>query len=155
MKVLELIDSIIEEIEASRKALFAPKKTIDVNFVIEILTEIRSAIPKEIERANQIIQNEQKIIESAQEKAKKYRTGMDAKLDELVEDHKVTKLAYEKSNKLLDAAQQRASELRKEANEYAISVLDDLNSYFSEYVEIIKENRANFETTRDEDQEEF
>lgn len=155
MKVLDLLDEIMAEIEDSRKSLFSSKKTIEVDYVLDILEEIRSAIPEDIKRAQQILDKEQYILSDAQSKAQDVLSGMDTRINEMIEEHRVTQLAYEKSSRLLDTAEQQAHELRANSNDYAVSVLDDLTSYLKEYIDIIQENKSNFINRKNKDQAEL
>ena len=155
MKVFDLLDEIIEEVDNSRKSLFGNKKTIDVEFVLEILEEIKAALPEEIVYAQEVLDHKREIIDSAQGKAKNILDGVDNRLSELVEEHKVTQLAYEKANRVIDAAQKQAYEIRVNANDYAVNVLEDLSSYMKEYMDIIKENQSNFNNKKNKDQAEF
>lgn len=155
MKVLELLDEIMAEIEDSRKSLFSTKKTIEVDYVLDILAEIKDAIPEDIRQAQEILLQEQKIIDDAKGKAQNILSGVDSRINEMIEEHRVTQLAYEKSNRLLDAADQKAYELRVGANDYAVNVLDDLMSYMKEYMDIIQENKSNFINKKNKDQAEF
>lgn len=152
MKVLDLLDEIMAEIEDSRKSLFSSKKTIEVDYVLDILEEIREAIPDDIKRAQQILDKEQSIISEAQSKAKEMLSGMDNRINEMIEEHRITQLAYEKSSRLLDTAEQQAFELRANSNDYAVNVLDDLMSYLKEYIDIIQENKSNFINKKNKDQ---
>ncbi|MBC5647240.1 hypothetical protein [Christensenella tenuis] len=155
MKVYDLLNEIIEEVDNSRKSLFGNKKTIDVDFVLEILEEIKAALPDEIVYAQEILDHKREIIDSAQGKAKNILDGVDNRLSELVEEHKVTQLAYEKANRVIDTAQKQAYEIRVNANDYAVNVLEDLSSYMKEYMDIIKENQSNFINKKNKDQAEF
>lgn len=155
MKVYDLLNEIIEEVDNSRKSLFGNKKTIDVDFVLEILEEIKAALPDEIVYAQEILDHKRDIIDSAQGKAKNILDGVDNRLSELVEEHKVTQLAYEKANRVIDTAQKQAYEIRVNANDYAVNVLEDLSSYMKEYMDIIKENQSNFINKKNKDQAEF
>lgn len=155
MKVLDLLDEIMAEIEDSRKSLFSSKKTIEVDYVLDILEEIREAIPEDIKRAQQVLDKEQSIISEAQAKAKDMLNGMDTRINEMIEEHRVTQLAYEKSSRILDTAEQQAYELRANSNDYAVNVLDDLMSYLKEYIDIIQENKSNFINKKNKDQSEF
>jgi cell division septum initiation protein DivIVA len=112
MKVLELLDEILAEIEESRKSLFSNKKMIEVDFVLEILQEIKDALPEDIEAAQKIIENRNKIIDEAQNKAHNVLKGVDSKINGMTDEHRVTQLAYEKANRLVDAAERQAYELR-------------------------------------------
>ena len=155
MKVFDLIKEIQDEIENGRKSLFGNKKTIDVEFVMEILEEIKSALPKDIVYAQEVLDHKGEILNQAQEKAKDILDGADNQLSSLVEEHRVTQLAYEKSNRMIDVAQKQAYEIRLNANEYAVNVLEDLSSYMHEYMDIIKENKSNFINKKNKDQAEF
>ena len=155
MKIFDLLNEIIEEVDNSRKALFGNKKTIDVEFVLEILEEIKTALPDEIVYAQEVLDHKREIIDSAQAKAKNILDGVDTRLSELIEEHKVTQLAYEKANRVIDTAQKQAYEIRVNANDYAVNVLEDLSSYMKEYMDIIKENQSNFINKKNKDQAEF
>ena len=155
MKVIDLINEIQEEIESSRKSLFGNKKTIEVDFVLEILEEIRESLPKDIVYAQEVLDHKNEILNQAQEKARDILEGADNQLSELIEEHRVTQLAYEKSNRMIDTAQKQAYEIRVNANEYAVNVLEDISSYMKEYMDIIKENQSNFINKKNKDQAEF
>ncbi|BDF58403.1 hypothetical protein CE91St36_12200 [Christensenellaceae bacterium] len=155
MKIFDLIDEILDEIENGRKSLFGNKKTIEVDFVLEILNEIKEAMPEDLLYAQEVLGHKQEIINQAQEKAKNILDGVDNRLAELIEEHRVTQLAYEKSNRMIDMAQKQAYEIRVNANDYAVNVLEDLSSYMREYMDIIKENQSNFINKKNKDQAEF
>ena len=155
MKIFDLLNEIIEEVDNSRKSLFGNKKTIDVEFVLEILEEIKTALQDEIVYAQEVLDHKREIIDQAQAKAKNILDGVDARLSELIEEHKVTQLAYEKANRVIDTAQKQAYEIRVNANDYAVNVLEDLSSYMKEYMDIIKENQSNFINKKNKDQAEF
>ena len=154
MKIFDLIDEILDEIENGRKSLFGNKKTIEVDFVLEILQEIKDSIPEDLLYAQEVLGHKQEIINQAQEKAKNILDGVDNRLAELIEEHRVTQLAYEKSNRMIDMAQKQAYEIRVNANDYAVNVLEDLSSYMREYMDIIKENQSNFINKKNKDQAE-
>jgi hypothetical protein len=154
MKIDELMNELHQEIEHSKSSVFGRKK-IDAELVAEILEDMRSALPQDIQTAKTIIKNEESIIEKAKEKAQNILDGVDARLAELIEEHKITQLAYEKSNRLIDLAQKQASELRGGATAYAVDVLDDIVMYLKEYIDIVNENKSNFVNKKNVDQSTF
>ncbi len=155
MRVLELLDELVEEVEESRRSVFGNKKVIDVDFVLEILYEIRAVFPDELVYAQQLLEREQEIISSAQVRAKNILDGVEGRLTEMVDHHKVTQLAYEKANRMIDTAEIRAAEIKNGANDYAVNVLDDLHSYLKEYMDIVKQNQSNFVNKKNMNQAEF
>ena len=77
MKIYDLLNEIMGEIDDSRKSLFGNKKTIDVDFVLEILEEIRDALPEEIVYAQEVLKRKKEIIDQAEQKAKDILDGVD------------------------------------------------------------------------------
>ena len=145
VKVMELLNEVIDEIEQSRKALFASRKTIDIDYVLDILREIRAALPQDLRQAQQILDQRQNILDEAQELAGDMVEEARQRIDETVVNHEVLQLAYAKSDEILEDAKRRAFELRVSADDYALSVLDDLAGYIKEYSKIVAENKSNFE----------
>lgn len=155
MKILDLMDEIIAEVENGKKGLFSTRKTIDVDYVLDILDEIREALPNEMEQAREVVRKEHSIIERAEKEANRILKNAQQSVNVEVDEHQVTRLAYEKANRMVDGAQKQVYELRVNANHYAVEVLDDLTAYLKEYIDIIKENKSNFINKKNKDQAEF
>ncbi len=51
-------------------------------------------------------------------------------------------MAYEKANKVMENSRTRAEEIKKMANTYAEEVLDELEKYYRESMDLIGENKA-------------
>jgi hypothetical protein len=154
MKIDELMNELQQEIEHSKSSVFGRKK-IDAELVAEILEDMRGALPQDLQTAKTIILNEESIVEKAKEKAQSILDGVDARLAELIEENKITQLAYEKSNRLIDLAQKQAAELRSGSTAYAVDVLDDIIMYLKEYIDIVNENKSNFINKKNVDQSTF
>ena len=143
MKIYDLINELQEEVDNAKPFIFGRKK-IDAELVGEILADIRNNLPKEITRAQAILAEEQAILQRAKDKAQIMLEGVDERVAQMIEDNKITQLAYEKSNRLIDIANRQALELKNGANEYAIEIFDDIMSYLKEYVAMVSENRRHF-----------
>lgn len=144
MSIDELLNEIIGEIEEGKKSLFASRKTIDAEFVLTILQEIQAALPHELSQARQVLGERDRILGEARRLASEMIEEAKQRIDDSVVNHEVVQQAYEKSNEIIEDAQRRAYELRVSADDYALSVLDDLTSYISEYSSIVEENKSNF-----------
>lgn len=145
MKVFDLLNEVIDEIEEGRKTLFTTRKTIDVDFVLTVLQEIRAALPQDLRQAQQILEQRQQILKEANELASDMVEEARQRIDETVVNHEILQQAYSKSNEIIEDAKRRAFEMRVSADDYALSVLDDLGSYIKEYERIVDENRSNFQ----------
>lgn len=138
------MNEILEELDRSTKQRFGARRTIDTEFVIDILQQIRQALPEEIVEAQKIVEGRQRLMLQAHERADDIVTEAEEQLKDSLDAHRVTRLAHEKSEQLLQEARREAYEIRVAANDYAIEVLDDVSGYLSEYRAIIKENKTNF-----------
>lgn len=144
MKIFDLLNEILEELDRSTKQRFGARRTIDTEFIIDILQQIRQALPEEIVEAQKIVESRQRLMLQAHERADDIVTEAEEHAKDSLESHRVTRMAHEKSDQLLQEARRQAYEIRVAANDYAIEVLDDVSGYLSEYRAIIKENKTNF-----------
>lgn len=144
MKIFDLLNEILEELDRSTKQRFGGRRTVDAEFVIDILREIRQALPEEIVEAQKIVESRQRLMINAQERADDIVTEAAEQAKDSLESHRVTQMAQERGEQILQEARREAFEIRVAANDYALEVLDDVSGYLSEYRSIIKENKTNF-----------
>jgi hypothetical protein len=153
MKINELFDELQAEIDRSKTGF--GRRKLDALIVEDILNDMREALTHELEAARKVIENEQSIIEAAKKKAADILDNVDVRLGELIDENKVTQLAYEKSNHIVDNANKQAHELKAGSISYAVEVLDDVLGYLQEYMDIVNENKSNFVIKKDKDQASF
>lgn len=144
MKIFDLLNEILEELDRSTKQRFGARRSVDAEFLIDILQQIRQALPNEIVEAQRIIESRQRLMMNAQERADDIVTEAAEQAKDSLDAHRVTQMAQERSEQMLQEARREAFEIRVAANDYAIEVLDDVSGYLSEYRSIIKENKTNF-----------
>ena len=157
------IESLLNELEdlldQSKALPFSNKVSVDKEEMYEIIGEIRQNMPKEFKRCTEMLQERNKIILLAQEEAEEIRQEAQEKMARLVEQHEVTKAAYEKSAETIDAAKRDAREMRIGATEYADQILaaaeeslkkmaeqfhqesDTVSQFFEKSLDTLYENR--------------
>ena len=157
------IESLLNELEdlldQSKALPFSNKVSVDKEEMYEIIGEIRQNMPKEFKRCTEMLQERNKIILLAQEEAEEIRQEAQEKMARLVEQHEVTKAAYEKSAEIIDAAKRDAREMRIGATEYADQILaaaeeslkkmaeqfhqesDTVSQFFEKSLDTLYENR--------------
>ena len=54
----------------------------------------------------------------------------------------MTKAAHDKAEQILENSKNKAAAIRKSAMDYAEEVFDDLEDYYKENIDLIRENRA-------------
>ena len=59
----------------------------------------------------------------------------------MVDESEITKNAYQQSREIIETAQSNAKEIRLGANEYADSILEEVEKYLMEQLDILRSNR--------------
>lgn len=117
----------LESLIASGKPLPLTRNVIvDREAALNLIDEMRISLPKEIEAAQRINTDRERIIELAQQEAEQVLARAQEQAAFLIEERGLTQLADEESNRLLALAQREADDVRQGADEYAVAVLDAL-----------------------------
>ncbi len=60
----------------------------------------------------------------------------------MIKQEEITQAACEKANKLIENSRAKAGEIKKMANTYAEEVLDELETFYRESIDLVGENKA-------------
>lgn len=148
MKILELLEELIEEIENSPKALFSGKRSVDYEIIMEIINDLRNALPQEIVDAEEISKEKESILVSAQEEAESIVKCAEDELQTRVSDDSVVQEAEAKAREIVKKAEETATEIKLGAREYADDILAEVEAYFSDYAKVLKKNRQELSGAR-------
>jgi len=148
MKIFKLLDELREEIENSPKAVFSNKRTVDIDICFEILDDIQRAIPGDIKKAEEILKEKEQMIKGAKEEAVSIVTSAEDELKTRVSENNVIQEAELKAKELLKLAENNAREITLGSKEYAYDILSELEAYLTDYIELIRKNRAELSVKR-------
>ncbi|WP_054750195.1 hypothetical protein [Ruminiclostridium josui] len=143
MEILTILETLEELVEKSPSVPFSGKCLLDREEILEIIKEMRLKLPDDIKQAKWVKEERQRILLEAQREANNIMKDAENKIASLVDEHEITKKAYEQSNEIIAAAQKNAREVRLGAREYADSVLNKVEDILSEAAEVIRNNRKN------------
>jgi hypothetical protein len=146
----EIIDEMEEFVEDGKQSRFNPGKVIlDSEILMTMLEELRSQVPAEIERGQQIIQTKQNILDNAKIQADKIVEKALKEANETVEEHEIVKLAKRRANDIEQQANQYADDLVKkakaDAKEIRLGAMEytrDIINSITEYFEVMKEEQV-------------
>ncbi len=137
MKVLELLDEIEEIVDTSSGFPLTGKILVDAEEILEILKEIRVELPDEIQQAQWIKDERQRILEEAK---REYETILkDAKVqaEALIENDDITVKAKMRADEIIRVAEANVKALKLSTFDYIDSILknfqykmDQLNSVY-------------------------
>lgn len=141
MDVLSLINEIEDIIEESNTVPFSKKIILDSDELLEIIKEIRLQLPDEIKQATWIKDERQRILADAQKDADNIINEAEYRLEELIDEEKISQVAKKRAEEIINKAQDNAKEIRLGAMEYADSLLLESQEKLKEVIGLINENR--------------
>lgn len=141
MEILELIDALEDKIDHAMSVPFTGKGLIDKDDLLDLLQEIRIKFPDEMKQAKWVKEERQRILQDAQKEAQAIIKGAEDKIVTLINEHEITKQAYDQANQIIQKAQANSHEIRMGANQYADNILKGLEDSLIGTVEMLRENR--------------
>jgi vacuolar-type H+-ATPase subunit H len=148
MKVFELMDELIEELETSPKALFSNKRSVDLDIVSEIITDLKNALPPEMEEAVQILREKDEILAAARDEAASIIRSAEDELQARVSEESVAQEAQTRAQQLIAQAEGNVKEITTGAKEYADDILAELENYLADYLKLLRKNRLELSSKR-------
>jgi cell division septum initiation protein DivIVA len=94
---------------------------------LDVIDQMRTAIPKEIREAEKIQRERERLIAQAEEEADRIVKLAQEDADKLINEHDIIRGATKREQTIIERAQREAEVLKSEADEYARSVLVSLN----------------------------
>ena len=141
MNINDLLSELEKELEESSNLPLTGKKIVDLEYILDIVNDIRDSLPEEISEARSIVSDKQRILLDAQREADTAMKDVESRIEKLVDENEITQQAYAKAEKIVENAQANATEIRLGAQEYADEILADVERYLNDYLDIIRKNR--------------
>src|SRR5437867_2019556 len=115
---------------------------------LDLLDQIRVAVPEEVHAAKRINSQGERIIENAQEEAERIIAKAQEQAAFLIDERGLTQAAEEESRRILASAEADGEEVRRGADEYAASVLIGLEGDVVRTLQSIKKGIAMLDERR-------
>ncbi|MFC2029516.1 hypothetical protein ACFLWA_02165 [Chloroflexota bacterium] len=91
--------------------------------ILDVIDQMRTAIPREIKQAERIHQERDRIVAQAQEERERILGMAREEALQQADQHEVIQTASQKADTIIERAQREAAGLKAEADEYAREVL--------------------------------
>jgi vacuolar-type H+-ATPase subunit H len=114
----------LESIVANGKRLpLTNNVVIDQATALDLIDQLRVAVPEEVRQAKRVNQESERILEKAQEEADRIVARAQEQAAFLIEERELTRAAEVRSQEIIADGHREADEIRRGADEYAASVL--------------------------------
>ena len=117
---MERLESIIAN---GKKLPLTNNTVVDQVAALDLIDQLRVAVPEEVRAAKRINSEGERIIEKAQEEAERIIARAQEQAAFLIDERGLTQVAEDESRRIVAEAQADGDDVRRGADEYAASVL--------------------------------
>lgn len=126
MDILHLVDRLEQLFNESRSIPLTHNVVIDEDRFLEIIDQMRVSIPEEVRKAQQIVAERDRLLAQANEQAARTLSQAREKAEALVQRDGIVQSANVRAEQILGQAKVDAEATRRDADEYVIVALGDL-----------------------------
>ncbi len=163
MKVLELLEEIEEIVDTASGFPLTGKIMIDAQEMLEIVREIRLELPDEIQQAQWIKNERERIIAEAKKEYEAVIADAKRQAEALVENDDITVKAKLRADELMRVTEETAKQLKMSTYDYVDSILfnfqekmEQLNSmYFADMFGTLEKTFTDINATLASNREEI
>ena len=128
MRVLELLEEIEEIVDTAAGFPLTGKIMVDSQELLEIVREIRAELPDEIQQAQWIKNERERIIAEAKTQYEAVIDDAQKQADTLVENNDITVKAKMRADELMQVTENTAKQLKIGTYDYLDSILYNLRA---------------------------
>ncbi len=137
-----LIEQLERQIANGRTMPLTNNVIIDQARALDLLDQLRVAVPEEVRQAKRISEETERIVERAQEEAERILARAQEQAAFLIEERELTRAAEIRSREIIAQGERDAEDIRRGADEYAQSVLIKLEGECIKALQSIKRGLA-------------
>lgn len=152
MDLIQLIEEMEDLMDGASTVPFSKKVMVDADEVLEILTEMREALPEEIKQAQWVTEEKERIVTEAEREADAIRKGAQKDADgmnkdaqkrfeALINEHDITKQAEKYGEEIVSKAEQNARVLKMQSITYVDEMLATTQNKIQDLLIVLEDNR--------------
>ncbi|MBI2856580.1 MAG: hypothetical protein HYX93_07025 [Chloroflexi bacterium] len=160
MELADLIDRLEKALSSGTTVPATGRVLVEKEKLAELVARIRSAIPVDIQEAQDLLQMRESLINQALTEARRIRSAAEEEARSLVKENEIAKEARKHSDELtteaqrraqriLDEAESQASSRRAGADEYAQIALQKLEEELTGLLETVRHGIEVLEVERE------
>ena len=126
MDILHLVDRLEELFNESRPIWLTHSVIVDEDRMLDLIDQMRVAIPEEIKKAQQIITQRDRIMAQSKEEANRTLALAREKAEKQLQDDEIIESAKKRAADIIEEAHKEAAITRSEADKYIFDTLSRL-----------------------------
>lgn len=134
MDILHLVDRLEEILNSARPLPFTHNVIIDEDRILDLIDQMRVAIPEEVKKAQQLLAQRDRLMAQAQEEANRTLAIAREKSDQLIERDAIVQAAHARAEQIINQAQADIENTRQDADGYVVETLTRLELELDRYL---------------------
>jgi cell division septum initiation protein DivIVA len=134
MDILHLVDRLEELLNQSRPFPFTHNVMVDEDRMLDLIDQMRVAIPDEVKKAQQLMAQRDRILAQAQEEANRTLSIAREKSEQLVERDSIVQAAQARAEQIVLQARADIENTRHDADDYVVETLTKLEMELERYL---------------------
>jgi len=131
MDILQLIDRLEELFNDAKAVPFTHNVVVDEDRMLELIDQMRIAIPDEVKKAQQVMAQRDRVMAQAQEEANRTLQLSRDKAEQMIERDIIAQEAQRRADQILSQARNEAEVTRVDADNYVVDTLMQLQDQIS------------------------
>lgn len=153
MDILHLIDRLEELFNESRAIPFTHNVVVDEEKMLDLIDQMRVAIPEEMKKAQQVLTQRDRIMAQAQEEANRTLALAREKGEQLIERDSIVQNAQSYAEQKATDIIADAEQTRIDADQYVIETLTKLELELERYLNQVRNGITTLKETHLESQQ--
>lgn len=141
MDIMEIIDMMEETITKASSVPLTGKIMLDKEELLDYIQEIRLVYPEQLKEAKWVKTERQRILDEAEERADAVRKSAEEMQEKLVDEHEITRQAYEKAEQIRDMSERDAREIKMDTDRYVDEMLEDVERRLDLLLRKVRDDR--------------
>lgn len=134
MDILQLVDRLEEILNQARPFPFTHNVIVDEDRILDLIDQMRVAIPEEMKKAQQLLAQHDRLLAQAEEQANRTLAIAREKSEQLVERDAIVQAAQARAEQIAVQARADVEDTKQEADEYAVETLARLEMELDRYL---------------------
>lgn len=155
MQIEEILAYIEETLENAKTVPFSDKVLVDREELFDAITDIRLKMPTEIEQSKWVLEEKNRILTEAQHQADAKLKEAEDERQKMINEHEVTRKAYEQAEQIVDNAKKVSKDMRMGAKEYADDLLSQIDDQMKQLASFTNETMSKMMGQIDQQSKDF
>src|SRR5512146_383430 len=138
MDIMQLLDRLETVLSGGSRIPLSGKTMVDEHECMDILDQLRIAVPEEVKQAKRLQSDRDRIIRDAEERAERIIAQAREQASASAEQHEIVRAAEARARLILQAADAEAEERRDGADRYAAETLAQLERHLDEQLTVVR-----------------